>query len=69
VEDVVYGTVTEYRHTGSAAALETLLAYNVEDVLMLERLATLAYNRKIGVTPFADSHRLSEPDTAKNPLG
>jgi len=58
----------EFKRTGSEAALETLLAYNVEDVLMLERLATIAYNRKIATTPFAASHRLADADTAENPF-
>lgn len=58
----------EFKRTGNDAALETLLAYNVEDVLMLERLATLAYNRKVAVTPFADSHRLSDAVRVQNPF-
>lgn len=58
----------EYQRTGNDAALETLLAYNIEDVLMLERLATVAYNRKIAVTPFADSHRLADALPLANPF-
>ena len=58
----------EYQRTGREAALETLLAYNVEDVLTLERLAAVAYNRKLDQTPFAGSRRLPEPNTAKNPF-
>jgi uncharacterized protein YprB with RNaseH-like and TPR domain len=56
----------EYQRTGKEAALETLLAYNVEDVLTLERLAVLAYNRKLEQTPFAGSRQLPQPKTAAN---
>ncbi|MEX0886096.1 MAG: ribonuclease H-like domain-containing protein [Phycisphaeraceae bacterium] len=58
----------EYQRTGSSAALETLLAYNVEDVLTLERLAVLAYNAKLEDTPFAATHRLDAPVVAANPF-
>ena len=37
-------------------------------VLMLERLATIAYNRKIALTPFANSHCLADAETAANPF-
>ena len=58
----------EYQQTGKEAALETLLAYNVEDVLTLERLAVLAYNCKLERTPFAGSRQLPQPKTAANPF-
>ncbi len=51
----------DYRRSGRRAALETLLAYNIEDVVNLEALMVLAYNRKLEETPFAASHRLSLP--------
>ncbi|HKG23702.1 MAG TPA: ribonuclease H-like domain-containing protein [Blastocatellia bacterium] len=42
-------------------ALETLLAYNVQDVVNLETLLVLAYNLKLKETPFHDTLRLSLP--------
>lgn len=40
-----------YERTGDVRALETLLAYNVEDVLSLEQLAVFAYNRHLAELP------------------
>lgn len=51
----------EYCKTGSRRALETLLAYNVEDAVNLESLLVQAYNLKLQDTPFAESHRLPMP--------
>jgi uncharacterized protein YprB with RNaseH-like and TPR domain len=58
----------EYQWGGSRKALETLLAYNAQDVLNLERLMVEAYNRKVQATPFAHSHRLPPPATLANPF-
>jgi uncharacterized protein len=58
----------EYQRTRDAHALETLLAYNVQDVLNLEPLMVFAFNRKLAATPFADELRLPEPPTAQNPF-
>jgi hypothetical protein len=46
---------------GNRAALETLLAYNIEDVVNLETLMVLAYNLKLRETPFSGSHQLPLP--------
>ena len=51
----------EYEQTGLAAALETLLAYNVEDVVNLEKLLVFAYNRKLEPLPFRERLLLPEP--------
>jgi len=51
----------EYRATGNRRALETLLAYNIQDVVSLEILMVEAYNRNLAATPFAASHRLPPP--------
>lgn len=51
----------EYLRRGERRVLETLLAYNVEDVINLEILLVKAYNLKIQGTPFAESHQLSLP--------
>jgi len=42
----------EYERTGNQQALETLLAYNIEDTVNLERLMLEAYNRNLEKTPF-----------------
>ena len=54
--------------SGNVRALETLLAYNILDVVNLEALMVIAYNRKLLDTPFADSHRLPEPESPPNPF-
>ncbi|MBW1902718.1 MAG: ribonuclease H-like domain-containing protein [Deltaproteobacteria bacterium] len=42
-------------------ALETLLAYNIEDTVNFETLMVLAYNIKLKGTPFFQAHQLTEP--------
>ena len=51
----------EYERQNNQAALETLLAYNIEDTVNLERLMVEAYNRNITATPFADELTLPYP--------
>jgi uncharacterized protein len=58
----------EYRRRGDRRALETLLAYNAQDVLNLEPLMVEAYNRKLAETPFSQSRRLPAPATHANPF-
>lgn len=53
----------EYRDRHSERALETLLAYNVQDAVNLETLMVHAYNAHAARTPFADTHTL----TARTP--
>ena len=48
--------------------LETLLAYNVQDVLNLETLVVFAYNQKLRETPFSTSHALPPVRTVPNPF-
>ncbi|UCD33166.1 MAG: ribonuclease H-like domain-containing protein [Desulfobacterales bacterium] len=50
----------DYHRTGNQKALETLLAYNIQDVLTLENLMVISYNSKIKHTPF---YRNSLPAT------
>ncbi|MCI0488461.1 MAG: ribonuclease H-like domain-containing protein [Blastocatellia bacterium] len=45
----------------NARALETLLAYNIQDVVNLETLLVMAYNMKLEETPFRDRLRLKLP--------
>lgn len=56
-----------YKRTGDESALETLLAYNVEDTVNLERLAIEAYNRNVANTPFAAQLSISWPELPANP--
>jgi uncharacterized protein YprB with RNaseH-like and TPR domain len=58
----------DYRRNGNERALETLLAYNILDVLNLEVLMVRAYNLKLRQTPFSESHRLSMPELPDNPF-
>jgi uncharacterized protein len=58
----------EYRSRGTQSALDTLLAYNVQDTVTLETLLVLAYNLAIQATPFHTTHRLDLPETPKNPF-
>jgi hypothetical protein len=51
----------EYQRTGDRRALETLLAYNVLDVVNLESLMVMAYNARLDGTPFREAHRLDAP--------
>ncbi len=57
----------EYVTNGNERALETLLAYNVEDVINLETLMVGAYNQKLGATPFFDSHQQTLPEAPVSP--
>lgn len=58
----------EYRRTGEQGALDTLLAYNIEDVLHLKLLMVKAYNLLLEETPFLETHRLAEPEPGANPV-
>jgi hypothetical protein len=58
----------EYKHTREQKTLDTLLAYNIEDVLTLEKLLVFAFNEKIKSTPFYESHRLEDPIQPPNPF-
>jgi hypothetical protein len=52
----------EYQRSGSGPALETLLAYNIEDTVNLERLMVEAYNRNLDTTPFGPDLQLPYPE-------
>jgi uncharacterized protein YprB with RNaseH-like and TPR domain len=58
----------EYRRNRNRKALETLLAYNILDVVNLEALMVMSYNMKLGETPFAESHRLPLPTPPQMPF-
>jgi hypothetical protein len=47
---------------------ETLLAYNIQDVVSLEALMTIAFNKKLKDTPFEHIRRLSHPSPPPIPF-
>ncbi|WP_457551665.1 ribonuclease H-like domain-containing protein [Desulfobacula sp.] len=58
----------DYKQHQNEKALETLLAYNIEDVINLETLMVKAYNMKIKGTPFLDINLLPMPSVPKLPF-
>jgi uncharacterized protein YprB with RNaseH-like and TPR domain len=56
-----------YTQKNDERALETLLAYNIEDTVNLERLMVEAYNRNVLDTPFSEQLVLPFPDVPPNP--
>ena len=58
----------DYQQNQNEKALETLLAYNIEDVVNLETLIVKSYNMKIKDTPFSQTHLLPIPQPPKIPL-
>jgi uncharacterized protein YprB with RNaseH-like and TPR domain len=57
-----------YREEEDPRVLETLLAYNVEDVVNLEALMVDAYNQNIMGTPYASTHRIPTPQAPEIPF-
>src|SRR5438067_2349990 len=57
----------DYQRRGDPRALDTLLAYNVQDAVNLEYLMVVAHNRKVAQTPF-DHLQLSPPTLPDNPF-
>ena len=57
----------DYKKNRNEKALETLLAYNIQDVLNLEHLMVIAYNLKIKDTPFY-GNQLQEPVVPEIPF-
>ena len=57
-----------YRRTRDERYLQTLLAYNVEDVLHLELLAQHAFNEHLKNTPFFSHLKLERQSTGSNPF-
>lgn len=58
----------QYQASGDPKALETLLAYNIEDTVNLERLMVEAYNRNILQTPLGDDLLQDCPPPPPNPF-
>jgi len=57
----------EYQRTGDQKALDTLLAYNIQDTLNLENLIVTVYNMKLKDTPFYKTHLIEDPVSPVNP--
>lgn len=57
----------EYQRTENQRALETLLAYNVQDTVNLQTLLMMAFNRKVQCTPFAGEYLIPEIPDVVNP--
>ena len=51
----------DYQRNKNRKTLETLLAYNIQDVGNLEYLMVLSYNLKLKETPFVQSHQITSP--------
>jgi len=58
----------DYRGRGNPHALETLLAYNIRDVVNLEPLLIQAYNLKVAQTPFGPLVGLASPPPPPEPF-
>ena len=59
----------EYVKSGNPGALETLLAYNVQDTVTLENLLVTAYNMKLKQTPFYRELLIDDSTAPANPYG
>lgn len=57
----------DYINNDNEKALETLLAYNIEDTVNLERLLIEAYNRNVAAKPFVDDLLLGRPQPPRIP--
>ena len=58
----------DYQRNRNEKALETLLAYNIEDVVNLETLMVLAYNMKMEKMPFPNIRLLPMPGAPEIPF-
>jgi uncharacterized protein YprB with RNaseH-like and TPR domain len=58
----------EYRRRRDIKALETLLAYNIQDTMSLHSLMVHAHNLKVKTTPFSDSYCLPPPQLPHAPF-
>lgn len=58
----------EYRKTRDPRVLDTLLAYNIQDAVVLQTLMVHTHNEKIKTTPFAGTLALSKPAPPEIPF-
>jgi hypothetical protein len=57
----------DYQKTGDQKALDTLLAYNIQDTINLENLMVTVYNMRLKDTPFYETHLIEDPTLPVNP--
>ncbi len=57
----------DFINNNNEKALETLLAYNIEDTVNLERLLIEAYNRNVLATPFGENLLIDQPKRVSIP--
>ena len=57
----------EYQKNKNEKALDTLLAYNVQDTVTLEDLMVTAYNMKLRQTPFHEKLLIADSPAPVNP--
>ncbi len=58
----------DFKKNKNQKALETLLAYNIQDVVNLETLMVISYNLKLKDTPFFRRHQLLLPSLPEIPF-
>ncbi|MBN2041998.1 MAG: ribonuclease H-like domain-containing protein [Spirochaetes bacterium] len=58
----------EYCSNNNQKALETLLAYNIEDVINLEKLMVIAFNKKTQDIENLTVNKIPEPDNVEIPF-
>ncbi|MBT4815893.1 MAG: hypothetical protein HN742_30495 [Lentisphaerae bacterium] len=58
----------DFYNKGNRKALETLIAYNMTDVVNLEYLMVIAFNLKAATTPFTDALRIAPPSPPEIPF-
>ncbi len=58
----------DYKRNGNSKALETLLAYNITDVVNLAYLMPVAYNMKLSTMPYNSKDRVPIPKAPKLPF-
>ncbi len=58
----------DFKKNKNQKALETLLAYNIQDVVNLETLMVISYNLKLKDTPFSRRHKLLLPTLPEIPF-
>jgi uncharacterized protein YprB with RNaseH-like and TPR domain len=58
----------EYQKSDDQKALDTLLAYNIQDTVTLENLMVTAYNMKLRETPFYENLLIEDSIASANPF-
>lgn len=58
----------EHIHYQNSRALDTLLAYNIQDVISLEKRMVIPYNLKLASTPFGKSPQTPGAEMRQNPF-